>query len=130
MANPSLSLDVTGCGSLTLKRQTRTYPDIEVLIMKYLCAYFIMGHNLLKSHSSVEIKFRGDKLPFKICSLATAWVPALSLFANLTPDCNPATTKSRHQTEAGKISIAMEVEKLLKEAVIEPSNSPGVPKFL
>ncbi|XP_046407451.1 uncharacterized protein LOC124172088 [Ischnura elegans] len=124
MANSSLSSDVTGCGTLTLKIQTYTYANIKVLIMKNLCADFLIGHDLLKSHSSVEIEFHGEQTPLKICSLATARVPAASLFANLTPDCKPVITKSRRHTESDKIFIAAEVEKLLKEGVIEPSNSP------
>ncbi|XP_054722967.1 uncharacterized protein LOC129232889 [Uloborus diversus] len=124
MANSSLSSDVTGCGYITLKMQNHTYPDMEVLIMRNLCADFLIGHDLLNSHSSVEIEFHGDKTPLRICSLATARIPAVSLFANLTPDCKPIITKSRRQTEEDKLFIAAEVKRLLLEGVIEPSNSP------
>lgn len=49
--NKLFELDVTGCGSLTLKMQIYTYSDIEILIMKNLCADFLIAHDLLKSDS-------------------------------------------------------------------------------
>jgi hypothetical protein len=124
MANSSFSSEVMGYCSLTLKMQNHIYHDMEVLVMQNLCADFLIGHDLLKSHSSLEIEFCGDRSPLKLCSLATARVPAVSLFANLTPDCKPIVTKSRRQTDADKVFIAAEVDKLLKGGVIEPSNSP------
>jgi hypothetical protein len=92
--------------------------------MKNLCADFLIGHDILKDHSLIEIQFNGERPPLKICSLAVAQISPVSLFANLTPDCRPIATKSRRQTEEDQILIAAEVKKLLEEGVIEPSNSP------
>ena len=53
MVNFLLSSDITG--SVTFKLQTHVYKDVEVLIMKKHCADFLIGNDLLKIHSSVDI---------------------------------------------------------------------------
>ncbi|GFV24880.1 retrovirus-related Pol polyprotein from transposon opus [Trichonephila clavipes] len=92
--------------------------------MKNLCSDVLIGHDILNRHSSVEIGFDGNRPPLTICSLAVAQVPPVSLFSNLNPDCRPLVTKSRRQTVEDNIFMALEVQKLLLEGVIEPSNSP------
>ncbi|GFT18810.1 putative retrovirus-related pol polyprotein from transposon opus [Trichonephila clavipes] len=92
--------------------------------MKDLCSDVLIGHDILNRHSSVEIGFDGNRPPLTICSLAVAQVPPVSLFSNLNPDCRPLVTKSRCQTVEDNIFMALEVQKLLQEGVIEPSNSP------
>ena len=92
--------------------------------MKNLCADFLIGRDLLKYHSSVEIEFKVKKPPLRICSVAAALVTPVSLFSNLTPDYKPIATKSRRQTAEDRKFIATEVRKLLDEGIIEPSDSP------
>ena len=45
-------------------------------------------------------------------------------FANLTEDCHPIASKSRRYSQEDLKFIDGEVERLLKEGIIEPSNSP------
>ncbi|KAK3720969.1 hypothetical protein QZH41_006538 [Actinostola sp. cb2023] len=45
-------------------------------------------------------------------------------FANLTADCHPIITKSRRYSQEDLAFINGEVERLLKEGIIEPSQSP------
>ena len=45
-------------------------------------------------------------------------------FANLTPDCYPIATKSRRYSQEDLLFIDSEVERLLKEGIIERSKSP------
>ncbi|GFU38108.1 retrovirus-related Pol polyprotein from transposon opus [Trichonephila clavipes] len=97
--------------------------NVELLVMKDLCSDVLIGH-ILNRHSSVEIGFDGNRPPLTICSLAVAQVPPVSLFSNLNPDCRPLVSKSRRQTVEDNIFMALEVQKLLQEGVIEPSNSP------
>ncbi|GFW78383.1 retrovirus-related Pol polyprotein from transposon opus [Trichonephila clavipes] len=92
--------------------------------MKDLCTDVLIGHDILNRHSSVEIGFDGNRPPLTICSLAVAQVPPVSLFSNLNPDCRSLVTKSRRQTVEDNIFMVLEVQKLLQEGVIEPSNSP------
>ncbi|GFV21941.1 retrovirus-related Pol polyprotein from transposon opus [Trichonephila clavipes] len=116
--------ETEGVCKVNLKIENFTYPNVELLVMKDLCSDVLIGHDILNRHSSVEIGFDGNRLPLTICSLAAAQVPPVSLFSNLNPDCRPLVTKSRRQTVEDNIFMALEVQKLLQEGVIEPSNSP------
>ncbi|GFW36418.1 retrovirus-related Pol polyprotein from transposon opus [Trichonephila clavipes] len=57
-------------------------------------------------------------------NLAVTQVPPVSLFSNLNPDCRPLVIKSRCHTVEDNNFMELEVQKLLQEGVIEPSNSP------
>ena len=46
------------------------------------------------------------------------------LFANLTADCHPIATKSRRYSHDDRKFIDAEAQRLLKEGIIESSNSP------
>ncbi|GFT42665.1 retrovirus-related Pol polyprotein from transposon opus, partial [Trichonephila clavipes] len=124
MANSSMVTETEGACKVNLKIENFTYQNVELLVMKDLCSYILIGHDILNRHSSVEIGFHGNRPPLTICSLAVAQVPPVSLFSNLNPDCRPLVTKSRSQTVEDNIFMALEVQKLLQEGVIEPSNSP------
>ncbi|XP_059827450.1 uncharacterized protein LOC132395170 [Hypanus sabinus] len=58
------------------------------------------------------------------CSLSTLKIPPPPLFANLTPDCKPVATKSRRYSAGDRAFIQSEVQRLLREGIIEPSTSP------
>ena len=124
MANSSMVAETVGVCRVNLKIENFTYEDVELLIMKDLCSDVLIGHDILKGHSTVEIGFHGNRPPLTIGSLAAAQVPPVSLFSNLNPDCRPVVTKSRRHTDEDYNFMAMEVQKLLQEGVIEPSNSP------
>ncbi|GFW69689.1 retrovirus-related Pol polyprotein from transposon opus [Trichonephila clavipes] len=115
MTNSSMVTETEGVCKVNLKIENFTYQNVELLVMKDLCSDVLIGHDILNRHSSVEIGFD---------SLAVAQVPLVSLFSNLNPDCRPLVTKSRRQTVEDNIFMALEVQKLLQEGVIEPSNSP------
>ncbi|GFW91325.1 putative retrovirus-related pol polyprotein from transposon opus [Trichonephila clavipes] len=124
MANSSMVNKTEGVCKVNLKIENFTYQNVELLVMKDLCSDVLIGHDILNRHSSVEIGFDGNRPPLTICSLAVVQVPPVSLFSNLNPDCRPLVTKSRRQTVEDNIFMALEVQKLLQEGVIEPSNSP------
>jgi hypothetical protein len=63
-------------------------------------------------------------LNLRICSLATAKAPPVSLFSNLIADCSTVVKKSRHHSAQDYQFIASKVKRLLEEGIIEPSNSP------
>ncbi|GFX05058.1 putative retrovirus-related pol polyprotein from transposon opus [Trichonephila clavipes] len=121
MANSSMVTETEGVCKVNLKIENFTYQNVELLVMKDLCSEVLIGHDILNRHSSVEIGFDGNRPPLTICFLAVAQVPPVSLFSNLNPDCRPLVTKSRRQTVED--NIFMEVQKLLQEGVMEPSNS-------
>ena len=92
--------------------------------MRNLCCEVVLGHNFLNRYSHLTIPFGGTKPALQICGLATAKVQYPSLFSNLTSDCKPIAVKSRRYSLKDKEFIAMEVKRLLKENIIEPSKSP------
>ena len=47
-----------------------------------------------------------------------------SLFSNIDPACKPITTKSKRCREGDRLFIQTEIEKMIKEGVIEESTSP------
>ncbi|GFU00382.1 putative retrovirus-related pol polyprotein from transposon opus [Trichonephila clavipes] len=122
MANSSMVTETEGVCKVNLKIENFTYQNVELLVMKDLCSDVLIGHDILKRHSSVEIGFDGNR-PSLTISLAVAQVPPVSLFPNLNPDCRPLVTKSRRHSVENNTFMALEVQKLLQEGVIEPSNS-------
>ena len=124
MATSSLSCRVIGYCMVNLELKENFYSKIKLLVMKNLCCEVVLGHNFLNRHSHLTIPFGGTKPALQICGLATAKVQYPSLFSNLTSDCKPIAVKSRHYSLKDKEFIAMEVKRLLKENIIEPSKSP------
>ena len=92
--------------------------------MENLCKEVILGHELMNQLESVTFKFDGSHPPIELCGVASASVASPSLFGNLTTDCHLIVNKSRRFNNADKRFIQYEVEKLLKDHVIEPSSSP------
>ncbi|GFT05383.1 retrovirus-related Pol polyprotein from transposon opus [Trichonephila clavipes] len=124
MANSYMVTETEGVCKVNLKIENFTYQNVELLVMKDLCSDVLIGHDILNRHSSVEIEFDGNRPPLTICSLAVTQVLPVSLFSNLNPDCRPLVAKSRRHTVEDNIFMALEVQKLLQEGVIESSNSP------
>lgn len=125
MAATSLTSKVLGiCKAHIELSDEEVYDDVTLSAMRDLCCDIILGQNFLKQHSVVEIPFGGQLPPLTICGLTGAAVPPPSLFANLTEDCKPVAVRSRRHSQADQKFISSEVSRLLKEGVIEPSNSP------
>lgn len=125
-ANSSLFSEAIYQCKVEVEMEGHTYRDTVMLVMKNLCSDAIIGHDVLQHHSSVEIAFHGKRPPLRICSLAVAQAPPVSLFANLTADCTPITANLRKHSMADSQFIAKEIKRLLREGVIEPSSLPGV----
>lgn len=60
----------------------------------------------------------------KICNWTIANVKPFSLFNHFTGDCKPIATKSRKFSSEDYKFIQTEIQRLLKENIREPSNSP------
>ena len=57
-----------------------------------------------------------------VCALSAASVEEPSLFANRRPDCKPIASKSRRFSKKDQDFIQQEVNQLLLEGIVEPSN--------
>ena len=73
----------------------------------------------------MEIPFGGPLPPLTVCRLTVIKnIPYPSLFTNLTPDCRPIAIKSRRHSIPDTKFILSEISRMLKESIIEPSQSP------
>lgn len=124
MASASYQPCVTGFCLVDLNIQGHLYSKAKVLVLDELCADVVLGHDIFKEYSSIEISFGGQKPPLKVCSLSSVKVAPVRLFENLTEDCKPIAVKSRRYSEEDSKFINEEVKRLLSEGVIEPSSSP------
>jgi len=124
MASSALFSRVEGSCQVDVEMQGHLYKNVPVLVMKNLCADVIIGHDLLATHSSLEMKLGGSKDPLVICALEAANVPPVSLFTNLTSDCRPIAVKSRYHSKEDAAFIRSEVSKMIEDGIIEESVSP------
>lgn len=123
MASWDFKTKVKGCCNVKLIINNREY-DILLSILPDLCTNIILGLPFLKLHQEVRVKFYGDEPVFNVCGITKLNVPAPKLFTNLTPYCKPIITKSTRFSPEDRKFIESEVSKMLKEGIIEKSQSP------
>ena len=121
MATSSLSTKTEGSCSVTIKYQGQTYKDLHLSVMPGLCSDLILGLNFQSQYDNVTFKYNGTKPPLSVSSLTTLNIEPKSLFKNLTAECE---WKSPQQKKDDLTFISNEVKRLLKEGIIEPSQSP------
>lgn len=49
--------------------QGHKYEEITVSILPNLCSDLIVGHDILRRHSYIQVQFGGEQEPLNICSL-------------------------------------------------------------
>ena len=124
MASTHLSSFTLGHCLVSLRFKGDVYKHVKLSILPDLCTDVLLGHDFLNRHKSVEIPFGGAKPTLSLCNLIAANVAPQSLFQHLSPDCRPIVTKSRRYSVADENFIRAEVDRLLCDGVIEPSDSP------
>ena len=88
------------------------------------CSDVILSQDFQKLHDRITLTYGGELPPLAICGLNTFIVDPPKLFANLTVDCHPISAKSGRYSYGDWMFIEKERQRLLKEGIIEPSNSP------
>ena len=130
MALNSLKSPIVGHCYVDITLNELLYPSCRLGMLKDLCSDIILGQDFQKEHKSVIIEYGGSKpdllIPKSIptCALAAAELEEPSLFANLRPECKPIASKSRRFSKEDQDFIQQEINKLLSEGIIEPSNLP------
>ena len=124
MASKSLKATATSCCDVELKVKNRTYEKVRLFVLPNLCTNLILGLDFLSRHKSVTLNYGGNEPPLSICGLSTIKTKPKSLFPNLPPNCKPVADCRRKYSLEDQQFIAKEVDRLLKEGVIEPSRSP------
>ena len=102
---------------------SRSYSAIKFLVLENLCCDVLLGLDFLGLHKHVSIKFGGARPPIAICNLVSMSVQPPSLFSNLSSKCKPIAIPSRRQSTDDLKFIASETQQLLKEGIIEASDS-------
>lgn len=124
MATGALVKETKGFVLTDLELKDICYRNIKLSILPNLCSDIILGHDFLGLHSKIEIPLDGKKSPLSLCSVATAKIEPPTLFGNLTDGWKPVATRSRRHNKPDGDFIEKEVCRLLREGIIEPSNSP------
>lgn len=124
MASVSLSSSINGYCYIDLEILGNVYTNFKVSLLPKLCTDLIIGHDIMKQHSKLDISFGGSKPPLSICCLTEAKVAPPLLFGNLTKNCRPIACKPRRHSEEDEKFITNEIKNLLKEGIIEESMSP------
>ena len=107
MVQSSLSAKTLGFCMANLTLEGKQYTKVCLSILPGLCADLILGFDFQKQHQSIIFHHGGPQLPLEVCGFSVLKVEPPDLFANLTSDNHPIA-----------------VQRLLKEGIIEPSNSP------
>ncbi|KFD62546.1 hypothetical protein M514_25282 [Trichuris suis] len=124
MASSILTVNRPGHIIANLVVNGRSYKDVRLVILPGLCVDVILGQDFQRLHESLTLNYGGKLPPLTICGLTTLRVDPSNLFAYLSPDCHPLATKSQRFSQEDTIFIRKEIQNLLKEGIIEPSNSP------
>lgn len=124
LASASNVSHVNGVCHATIRINEHTYKQQPLFIINNLCADVIVGHDILKTHSCLELQFGGDKEALRICNVLQASVPPASVFTNLSSSIKPIAIPSRRHSEEDQQFIAKEISSLLENKIIEPSVSP------
>ena len=104
--------------------QGHTYKQTKITVLPNLVSELVLGTDLMKQHSRVQLEFGGERSPLIISSLNPIRVTVPTLFKNLTSNCHPIAVKSRRYSFADQKFIDQEVKRLLNDDIIEPCNSP------
>ncbi|KAK3893024.1 hypothetical protein Pcinc_003203 [Petrolisthes cinctipes] len=124
MASTNLSTNTMGFCQVDLKVSGQEYHGVRLTVLPQLCSEVILGQDFQRLHDSVTLDYGGELPPLVVCGLSTLKVDPPKLFANLTADCQPFSAKSRRYSYDDRMFIEKETQRLLKEGIIEPSNSP------
>ena len=128
----NVGLAVRGCSSKSLglckaniEVNGDAYSSVPFTVLKDLVSDVILGRDFMDLHQSVNIHFGEEKPTLHLGELRIVKTPTpVSLFKHLSDDCRPIATKSRHYSNADQSFISSEIQRLLKENLIERSSSP------
>ena len=100
------------------------YENVRLNVLKDLCTDVIIGQDFMKQHSSVEFLFGGEKDKLTIAQLKCMNVECPRIFRLLNGEPLPIATKGRQHSKKESKFIKEEIDRLLKDDIIEPSYSP------
>lgn len=123
MASSQLTSRISGKVLVNFQINEHLYENIHLYVMENLCMDVILGLKFQCLHESVTLKLGGTKPPLVICGLSTLNIDPPRLFSNVN-QCKPVAARSRRYSNKDKQFIKQETARMLREGIIEPSNSP------
>ena len=129
MASTAMKIESTGFCLADLSIGDTAYPSTRLNILENLCCDIILGLDFQSQHQSLIIEFNGESpdlvvAPDSHCLLTAVVSPEVSLFSKLSDGVRPIATRSRRYNLHDKAFIQENIDKLLEEDIIRPSNSP------
>ena len=124
MASDSLKATSTSYCIVQLKVNNRLYENFKIFVLPNLCTNLILGLDFLAKHKYVALQYGGNEPPINLCGFSKLKIKPKSLFANLPPQCKPIADSRRRYSKEDSEFISSEVQRMLKENIIEPSRSP------
>ena len=124
LASTHHSNDVSQLVHSDLLVNNRLYENVKLKLLENLCVDIILGNEFQKDHKSIIFNYGGELPPLEVCGLTTLNVDPPAPFANLQNNCKPIASKSRRYSEPDQQFIKGELQNLLREGIVEPSNSP------
>ena len=124
MTQSSLKARILGYVTIVISINEHDYRNQKLAVLDKLCTDVIIGQDILRQHESLDLVFGGNRATLTICGLTTVLVKPPALFANLKSDCKPVAINSRRYSKADRHFVEIEIQRLLKEDIIEPSSSP------
>ena len=125
MAESTITVKVLGNFTVDLQINDTNYGKIKLSVLENLCSDVIIGQDILSQHQELIVEFGGSKPPLSVCGLSTMNVEPLSLFSGLKPNCKPIAVKSRRYSQNDRKFIELEIQRKLKEDIIEPVTING-----
>ena len=127
-----VGLAVKGCSSKCVGKcqanvdlNGQNYKNVPFTVLNDLLADVVLGQDFMNKHQNVNIHLGGPMPTLHIGALNTVKTSTpIRLFQHLKTDCKPIATKSRRYSHADSEFISSEVKRLLREELIESSNSP------
>ena len=128
----NVGLAVWGCSSKSLglckaniEVKGDAYSNVTFTVLKDWVSDVILGRDFMNLHQSVNIHFGEEKPTLYLGELRIVETPTtVSLFKPLSNDCRPIATKFRYCSITDQSFISSEIQRLLKEDLIERSSSP------
>ena len=124
MDQSSLKAGILGYVTIDISINEHDYRNQKLAVLDKLFTNVIIGQDILRQHESLDLAFGGNRATLTICGLTTVLVKPPALFANLKTDSKPVAIKSRRYSKADRDFVEIEIQRLLKEDIIEPSSSP------
>ena len=124
LAETSVKMPIQGQCIAKLNIANNEYPNVVFHVLNNLATDVIIGEKIFQEHSKVTFSFHGSRPTLTLNGLAKMCVPYPKLFSHLRKDCKPIADKPRRFSKDDAEFIHEETKRLLKEDLIEASNSP------